>query len=94
MIRRLSHYQRWLHNHGVNCLDFPPLSPDLNPIENLWADLKRRVESRRARTMEELEQHLRAEWEGTSPTLLASLAHSMPARLAAVRANKGQCAGY
>lgn len=86
--------QRWFHNNGVDCIDFPPLSPDLNPIENMWADLKRRVEQRRARTMEELEQHLKEEWEATSPTLLASLAHSMPARLAAVRANEGHYAGY
>lgn len=84
----------WFHNHGVNCIDFPPLSPDLNPIENLWADLKRRVEHRRARTIEELERHLGEEWEATDPTLLASLAHSMPARLAVVRANSGHHAGY
>jgi transposase len=29
----------WLFNHGIQCIDFPPYSPDLNPIENLWADL-------------------------------------------------------
>jgi hypothetical protein len=86
--------QRWLFNNGVACIDFPPHSPDLNPIENLWADLKRRVEARGARTAEELERHLKEEWEATSPTLLASLAHSMPARCAAVRANNGHHAGY
>ena len=26
----------WFHNKGVSVLDFPPYSPDLNPIENLW----------------------------------------------------------
>lgn len=26
----------WLHNAGVDCIDFPPHSPDLNPSENLW----------------------------------------------------------
>lgn len=86
--------QRWLHTHGINCLDFPPLSPDLNPIENLWADLKSRAEARRARTAEQLETDLKAEWEATSLTLLASLAHSMPARLARVRENNGHYAGY
>ena len=74
----------WLHNNGVDCLDFPPLSPDLNPIENLWADLKRRVEAHRPRTIAELEACIRLEWQATPLILLRSLAHSMPARLAAV----------
>src|SRR6476660_9887893 len=50
---------RWFHNHGVNQLDFPPYSPDLNPIENLWSILKARVEARLARTMEEVERVLK-----------------------------------
>jgi hypothetical protein len=86
--------QAWFHNHGISCIDFPPLWPDLNPIENLWVDLGRRVEHRHARTAEELELDLGEEWEATSPTLLASLAHSMPSRLAAVRANSGHHTGY
>jgi len=28
--------KRWFHNHGVHLIDFPPYSPDLNPIENLF----------------------------------------------------------
>ena len=86
--------RRWFHTHGVDCIDFPPLSPDLNPIENLWADVKQRLEARRSRTIQELEQHLKVVWESTSTTLLASLVHSMPARLAYVRANHGHKAPY
>jgi transposase len=81
--------QRWFHEHGITLLDFPPWSPDLNPIENLWAHLKRRVERHHARTEAELERQLKEEWEATDKTLLRSLAHSMPARLQAVIDNKG-----
>ena len=35
--------QNLLHfsaNHNCNLLFLPPYSPDLNPIENMWANLK------------------------------------------------------
>ena len=76
--------QRWFHNHGVDLLDFPPYSPDLNPIENLWSILKARIETRLARTIEEVEQVLKEEWEALDKELLSSLSASMPTRCAAV----------
>src|SRR5687768_10298662 len=30
--------QGWLFDKGIQCIEWPPYSPDLNPIENLWAD--------------------------------------------------------
>ena len=65
--------RRWFHNHGVNLIDFPPYSPDLNPIENLWSILKARVEARLARTMDEVERVLKEEWEALDKELLTSL---------------------
>jgi transposase len=85
---------RWFHNHGVSLIDFPPYSPDLNPIENLWSIVKARVEKRLARTTDEVERVLKEEWEALDQDLLASLAASMPKRCAAVVANKGHKAPY
>ena len=84
----------WLFNHGIQLIDFPPYSPDLNPIEHLWADLTRRVEQYQCDTMEELQDVVAEEWEKTSKQLLQELAHSMPERCQAVLDAKGDHTKY
>jgi hypothetical protein len=69
-----------LHNNGVTVLDFPPYSPDLNPIENLWQHVEKRVEQKGAITMDELQTAISEEWSNTPIELLRKLAHSMPRR--------------
>jgi transposase len=86
--------KRWLHNHGVSCIDFPPYSPDLNPIENLWAYLKRRIESRFPKDIEELQEFLLEEWANIDPNLTQCLSDSMIQRCAAVEASGGFMTKY
>ena len=47
--------QAWLPNQGVNSVEFPPYSPDLNPIENLWQHLEKRAEERASRKQFDLQ---------------------------------------
>ena len=75
-------------------IDFPPYSPDMNPIENLWNELKRRVEARNATNIEELKQHLHEEWYATSTDFLVRLVRSMPHRCIAVLDSKGHITDY
>lgn len=72
---------QWFEDRGVTILDWPPQSPDLNPIENLWAILDYRLRERRPRNEEELFQQLENAWNLLEPELLVSLVESMPNRL-------------
>lgn len=74
----------YLHNNGVTCLEFPPYSPDLNPIENLWGAIARACEQHQCATMEELQEVVSEEWNKVDHELMRTLAHSMPARCQAV----------
>jgi mannose-6-phosphate isomerase-like protein (cupin superfamily) len=79
----------WLHNNGIDLIEFPPHSPDLNPIENLWAYLKRRIDNRCPSNKAELMEILNEEWAAIDREFLASLAHSMIDRCKAVVACRG-----
>jgi len=72
-------------------LDWPPQSPDLNPIENLWALLKKKVWSTNFSSTLELKAKIIAVWNHhIAKDLLEKLAFSMPDRLRAViRAHGG-----
>lgn len=81
----------WLEDHHVATLSWPAQSPDLTPIEHIWATLKNRVRAGPSMgTVEELWERLEHAWWAIEPSLCERLVATMPARIKAViRAHGG-----
>ncbi|KAI6653882.1 hypothetical protein LOD99_3058 [Oopsacas minuta] len=63
--------------HRVRRIDWPPNSPDLNPIENLWSVLKHRIMVNAPKTIEEVESMIYSQWETFEPDFLSKFTSSM-----------------
>jgi hypothetical protein len=85
-------------DHAVRTMDWPPYSPDLNPIEHLWWALKKQVykDYPNLREMDRAEEDweyfcecLKASWQRIPRRLIKQLIMSMPQRLHACRRARG-----
>ncbi len=51
----------WFNDHGVTVLDWPANSPDLNPIENIWSIVKRKMRDIRPNNADDLKAAIKAD---------------------------------
>ncbi len=52
----------WFNDHDVTVLDWPANSPDLNPIENLWGIIKKKMRDTRPNNADDLKAAIKATW--------------------------------
>ena len=86
--------EEWFYGFRVTVLDWPAQSPDLNPIENLWSELDRRLKDRKTNTKEDLFRVLEEGWNNLPKEYLKKLVESMPRRIKACIKNKGFATKY
>ncbi|XP_073719128.1 uncharacterized protein [Misgurnus anguillicaudatus] len=86
---------KWLWDQNVEILGpWSGNSPDLNPIENLWSILKRRVDKQKPTNSDKLQEVIMKEWVAICQDLAQKLIKSTPSRIAEVLKQNGQHCKY
>jgi transposase len=80
------HSMKWFKDHNIPVLEWPACSPDLNPIENVWGMLSRKVYDAKAaghqfKTVTELKCKILEAWSELDQTTLQRLVESMKGRI-------------
>ncbi len=68
----------FLKKNRVKVIQWPSMSPDLNPIEHLWGILKRQVEHHSPSSIQSLKEVILEEWKKIDLAKCRQLVHSMP----------------
>jgi hypothetical protein len=95
-IHRARATKNFLVDLSIPTIDWPSLSPDMNPIENLWGIMARRVykNARQYSSVGELKTAILGVWDEISVNLLAKLTSSMFGRCLAVVRSKDNKIAY
>ena len=78
LVRWDQNWSFWPRSKHIHVLEWPSQSPDLNPIENLWQDLKIAVHRHSPSSLTELELFCKEEWANISVSRCGSLVETYP----------------
>ena len=90
-----------LRERGISTIEWPPCSPDLNPIESVWNKMKYFIQDKYPdlgegwqRSSHKIQEIVDEAWESVSSEDLMNLHFTMPARCQAVLDAKGGSTQY
>ena len=86
--------KNFLRERNIPCLNLPAQSPDLNPIENVWHNIKHQLRNENIRNLDELWGKIKEKWDCLDQEYCRRLIEGMPKRLRAVKAQKGYATKY
>ncbi|KAF7653205.1 hypothetical protein LDENG_00086210 [Lucifuga dentata] len=78
----------WFADHQINVISWPANSSDLNPIENLWGIVERKMTSLHPSNQAELKAAVETTWTSITTEQCHLLVSSMPRRIQVVRSKR------
>lgn len=84
----------YFQENNIEMLKWPPQSPDLNPIEHLWAILDQKIPISARNNINTFWDALQRQWELLPNEIISNLVASMPNRIKAVKESKGGATKY
>jgi transposase len=81
----------FVETEGIEHMEWPAVSPDMNPIENLWSEITRTMDAsaNQPTNLAELRQAVIDVWQAMPLQTLENLIDSMPRRVQALYDARG-----
>lgn len=86
--------QTYLDRAKIKCVEHPPQSPDMNPIENLWDYVERRIPLSDRTSIKKLESAIFREWNKIPSEICLKFAMSMTNRIKELKRVNGRATKY
>lgn len=86
---------RWFEQQQIRVLPWPPTSPDLNPIENIWAEIERELAKINITSVPRLEEEIKRIWYQFDNEKWRKLSDSVSNRVPKIlKVKGGSCSKY